>query len=312
MLLKFNTEREWLAERAKNINSTDLAALFGMSTRKSRLKLWHLKKGNIEEDDLDDNPYVIWGKRLQNAIGQGICEDHGWQCFDLTGYYIVDREKRLGASMDVRAVCEVRGDGLIEVKKVENQTEENGWIEDRAPIEYEFQLQGQFKAAHEEKLGINWGGIGVLARRQKSSFYEREREETLAPLIDAEVESFWKSIRDNNPPPPDYLVDGEILAKMRGPMRQDDFIRLTDNKRAVELLDEIRTLKALKVPLNAEIDSIDENLKRRQNEFLDIMGRNANAVVGEWQVKAPIRKVEDKVIYGYETRGFYISKRKGK
>ena len=306
MLQKFETEFEWLAARAPNVNSTELAAMFGLSQYKSRFTLW-CEKAGLNAPDFEDTPFTEWGKVLQVPVGMKLCKDRGWQGFDLTGYYLSCTALRLGASMDLRAVSD-EGDGLLEIKVAERLSEEAGWTAAQAPVEYEFQIQGQMHSAIKDGQDIRWGGIGYLAQRQKSGVMHRLYDADLGKMIDIEVAEFWRSIVANEPPPPDYLADAALLEKLRGPLRDGDRIILTGNERAAQLLDSIRTLKELKKPLKSELKRIETEQKKAENEFLQLMGRNEIAYIGDYRVKAKIQKREDTVTYGSSFRRFDISK----
>ena len=286
MILKFKTESEWLAGRKPNINSTDLAALFGLSQYRSRLELWMIKAGLVQDDFLD-TPFTDWGRYLQAPVGIKICQDMDWQGEDMTGLYMLDPELKIGSSMDVLATCLKMGKGLLEIKVAEKLPPEMGWTENRAPIEYEFQIQGQLHSAHKENQGIEWGAIGYLAQRQKSGVLMRKYDAELGKLIDEEVYKFNLSIQENKPPAPDYTVDGPLLEKLRGSLRMDDFINLSDSPRAVELCNQFLEEKEKKRVLDAQIKPIKERMDKIKFELFHMMKRNANAKIGDYLIKAP-------------------------
>ena len=117
-IYKFQTEQEWLNAREPDVTSTDMAALLGLSKFKSRFALWHERKTGIIANEFVENDRTKWGKRLQNVIAHGICEDEGWAGEDLGLFYISDHDLHLGCSLDVLVECPVRGKGLLEVKNV--------------------------------------------------------------------------------------------------------------------------------------------------------------------------------------------------
>lgn len=310
MLLKFNNETEWLEARHPNINSTDIAALFGLSKWKSRLRLWHEKAGNVEPSDLGDNPFAKWGRRLQIPIGMGICEDNGWRGEDLSLLYFVDNYRMLGASMDIKAICPDRGDGLLEIKKTTSLTEEYGWFDDKAPIEYEFQIQTQMHLAIKDDYPIKWGGIGVLDSRNRDRVYPRSYDKDLGKMIDKEVDEFFKSIHDNIPPPPDYAVDGEILERLRAPVRPDEGLNLSRNNRAVELIHRWHELDIQNGEINKKLKPIEEERLKIRAEIHHIMGKAEKATIGDFIVSAREQTVEERVTLDYKFRRFDVKKAK--
>lgn len=309
MLIKFENETEWLAARAKDLTSTQFAALFGLGRYKSRLRLWHEKAGLVE-DEFQENDATLWGKRLQVAVGMGICEDQGWEGFDLTGYYYTEPEIRIGSSMDLRVYNTREGSGLLEVKTAEDFSEEQGWTKDRAPIDYEFQLQGQMHLANLNGEAISWGAIGTLGRRQKVRIYRREYDAKLGRMIENEARDFWESIRKNQPPRPDYTVDGPLLDQIKKSIRSGDVCNLSTNNRAVVLMADYMTDEDTLAAAREKIKAIEKKREAIRAEILDVMGKNEVAIIGDFQVRARVQEVEEKVINGYSFRRFDISKRK--
>jgi len=105
--IPFTTEEAWLAERAKDITSTEIAALYGLSPYCTAFELWHQKQG-LYVEDFESNDRIKWGTRLQDAIAAGVAEDMGWEAKRLDDY-MRDDDARLGASFDFEVVCQERG-----------------------------------------------------------------------------------------------------------------------------------------------------------------------------------------------------------
>lgn len=311
-LFKFTTEKEWLEARKQDVTSTELAALLGMSEYKTRLKLWMIKAGKME-DDFEESPPSIWGNRLQNAVGQGIAEDNGWECFDLTGYYLRDEESRIGASMDMRVICPQRGPGLLEVKTTGYFQEENGWEKTRAPIDYEFQLQGQINIAIQEGQEIGWGCIGALDGRKSTRQYHRVPDAPLWALIKEEVAKFWHSIKIDEPPAPDYAADGELIRMMQGSVNVGQNISLTGSNRAHTLLEQydihMKSAHAAGIDLKVHARCMEEI----KNELHHMMGKAEVALIGDYRIAARETFIEERLQQGYSYRRFDVKKlnRKG-
>lgn len=306
MLQTFETEWEWLKAREANLNTTDLAALFGFDEYRSRLSLWCEKKG-LHEPEYVETPFSEWGKWLQVPVGMKICADNGWSAYDLTGSYISFPDLRLGASMDILARDPEKGGGLLEIKVAERLTEDMGWTKEAAPLRYEFQIQGQMHLALKDGQEIKWGAIGVLGSRQKSRVYHRVYDVNLGKKIDIEAEKFWESIEANKPPPADYTVDRELLESLRGSLRPDDQIILTGNQRAEILVRKIELIKRTKKPFKERLKLLEKLQKARETELHQMIGRHEIAKIGNKIVKAKIQHIEDKVTYGSSFRRCDIS-----
>lgn len=300
-LLKFTTESDWLQARKQDITSTELAALMGMSEYKTRLRLWMEKAGKIESDFVESAP-SIWGKRLQNAVGQGIAEDNGWQCFDLTGYYLRDEEARIGASMDMRVICQQRGEGLLEVKTTGYFQEENGWTKTRAPIDYEFQIMGQLSLAIQEGQEIAWGCIGALDGRKSTRLFHRLPDPALWALIKEEAAKFWHSIKIDEPPAPDYTVDADLIRKMQGEINVGHNISLNGNNRAHELVENYKTLEDNVRGSIEHVADTKARMEKIKNELHHMMGKAEVALVGDYRISARETRIDERLQNGYSFR----------
>ncbi len=309
MLLKFETEKEWLEARKRDVTSTEVAALFGLHPFKSRLRLWQEKAERILSD-FEESNFSRWGKRLQTPVALGICEDAGWEGFDLTGYYFTEPAQRIGSSMDVRAICPDRGTGFLEVKVAESFTEEAGWTADRAPLQYELQLQTQLHLAHLNKQGIEWGAIGTLGRRQKTRLYFRQYDRAFGQRLDDAAGEFWRSIETDTPPAADYAVDGPLLESLRGPLR-DGPVNLTGNARAAALADRLAAIEADRKALRDRLKPLDAEKDRIKFEMYDMIGRNEGAIIGPYEIGARIQAApEERIHYGSAIRRFDFKKRR--
>ncbi len=309
MLEVFKNESEWLAARKSKINSTDLAALFGLSQYKTRLALWYEKAG-IHEPDFEDTQYTRWGRRLQLTVGMGICCDRGWRGEDLTLSYLSCPESGLGASMDMRVECQERGNGLLEIKTTGFFSEESGWEKTKAPIEYEFQIQGQLHLAIKDGQDLSWGAIGALDGRKNERIYFRKYDSDLGKIIDSEAKKFWQSIADNNPPPPDYLADADLLEALRPAVRAGEGVNLSLNSRAVDLVNRLSEVDSEISEARKYLKPLEDSRTRIKNELLSMMGNAEFATIGDYKISAPVYEVEERFTAGHSARRFNIKRRK--
>lgn len=309
MLLKFANETEWLMTKKKDVTSTDVASLFGLNPYKSRLRLWHEKAGNVEPEFVD-SPFAKWGRRLQIPVAMGICEDEGWQGEDLSLFYARDPALRLGASFDVKAYYDFNAARMLEVKVAEAFREEDGWTKNAAPMPYEFQMQTQLHLSMKEDHDIKSGVIGVLGKRQSTRLYHREYDAGVGAMIEEETHEFWRTINENTPPDPDYLIDSEILKRLRGPIRHGDIINLSNNDAAKMALHRLKAAKEALKPLKKEIRIHEDQADAAKEEIRQLVGRNEIAIIGDYQISTAQQEQEDKVIYGSSFRRFDMKKRK--
>ncbi len=204
------SEQEWLEMRAKDLTSTEVSALFGISPYITNFELWHRKK-NQQIADFIQSDRMKWGTRLQDTIAKGIAEDEGWKIRRMDEY-MRDPELRLGASFDFS----IEGDelGLLEIKNVDSLIYKEGWEKDdegnlEAPPHIEMQLQQQMLVADRK-----FGYIGALVGGNTVSLIKRERDEEICQAIKDKVAAFWKSIDDNEEPTPDFEKDASFISKL--------------------------------------------------------------------------------------------------
>jgi hypothetical protein len=157
---------------------------------------------------------------------------------------------------------------------------------------------------------IKRGMIGTLGRRQSTRLYPREYDSELGKLIESEVESFWRSIRDNTPPPPDYLVDGPLLEKLRGPIIDGDIINLSQDPDALLLASKYQALTEMYKGEKKKADVFDKERKAVKEELMQMIGRNETAIIGDLQISTREQVREDTVTYGSSFRRFDVKKRR--
>lgn len=208
------SEADWLAERKKDITSTEVAALFGLSPYMSAFELWHAK-ANIAHTEFETTERILWGNRLQDAIAVGIAEDEGLTIEPLALHYSRVLPTRLGSSFDYLIAGSKRHGatrGLLEIKKVDEFIFKNQWCVDgveEAPAHIEIQIQTQF-----ECRDFDWGIIGVLIGGNRTRCLYRARDREMGALIRERVAAFWASIEAKTPPVPDLAKDAAFIARL--------------------------------------------------------------------------------------------------
>lgn len=207
-IIPYTDEAAWLAERAKDITSTDCAALFNVSPYVSRFELWHRKvQGFVTAHP--ENDRQSWGKRLQDSIADGVAFDSGWAHLPFTDYIRLV-EERIGSSFDYKIADEGPW-GLLEVKNVDGLVFRQGWTETEfgveAPVHIELQAQHQLLVS-----GLAVCYIAALVGGNRVHLLRREADEpTHARIID-ECAAFWKG----GEPEPDFHRDAAFIAKLYG------------------------------------------------------------------------------------------------
>jgi putative phage-type endonuclease len=218
---------EWLAIRRTHISSTESPALFGMSPYMTPYEL-AVQKQAVEPVEFDDNERMLWGRRLQNAIAQGIADDYRVMIESLEYAYAVHPdEPRMGSSFDYRivgvpddmrgshqsptaigALYERHGPGLLEIKNVD-ALQYRDWPEHDAPDHIEIQVQHQLEVARCE-----WCVLGVLVGGNRTEVYTRMRDGAVGGAIVKKVHEFWANLERGVLPPPVLPADADLIIKL--------------------------------------------------------------------------------------------------
>ncbi|MGX0133061.1 YqaJ viral recombinase family nuclease [Cupriavidus metallidurans] len=222
--IKFSSEAAWLALRAKDVTSTEAAALFDVSPYTTEYKLHHTKLGKIIPDDISGVDRVKWGNRLESAIAMGIAEDHGIIVEPFKVYKRIP-ELRMGSSFDFQITGIVdgfaadtyarrmfldHGPGIMEVKNVDGLQFRRTWTEDgediEAPPHIEFQVQHQLEVAD-----VPWSMIAPLVGGNTPKVVIRQRDTEIGAMIRERVAHFWARVEAGVSPEPDFEKDAQTV-----------------------------------------------------------------------------------------------------
>lgn len=222
-----DSEAAWLADRAKDLTSTELAALFDASPYATKFELHHIKAGTMEAKPFVETDRVKWGKRLEAAIAAGIAEDLGLLVIPFKCYIRIP-ELRMGSSFDfkivgitefhfgdesVRDMFRKHGPGLMEIKNVDGMQFRRNWEGDgdgiEAPAHIEFQVQHQMEVAD-----IGWSLLAPLVGGNAPCPIIRERDPVVGAAARLAVAEFWNGVDHGVAPPPDMLADSDTIKRL--------------------------------------------------------------------------------------------------
>lgn len=228
------SNEEWLRQRARDITSTESAALFGLSPYTTPFELWHRKK-NAQITEIEPNERMKWGTRLQDSIAAGLAEDHKWKIQRRTQY---DRlvDERLGASYDFTIIGGDGGDGLLEIKNVDPLMLRDGWVDEgedlEAPPHIEMQVQHQLLVS-----GLPYAYIGALVGGNRGVLIRREPAPKIMESILDRAAEFWKSIEDGIAPKPDFSRDSAFIARLYSSVKPGRVVNVEKDAEVRELLE---------------------------------------------------------------------------
>jgi putative phage-type endonuclease len=204
----------WHSLRDQCITSTESPALFGLSPYETAFELWHRKREKAGKS-IAENERMRWGKRLQDSVAAGLCEDHGWKGSRWDDFALC-RDERLGASFDWVLYGDDGGiERVLEIKCVDFIMFRDGWLVEgdehgieriEAPVHIELQHQHQLMLA-----GLDRGVIGVLVAGNQATAIERRADYAVHKAIRAKAAAFWQSIDEGREPAPTFPDDARAV-----------------------------------------------------------------------------------------------------
>ena len=302
-IIPYVDEATWLRERAKDLTSTDIAALFGVSPYCTAFELYHVKHGNIAESN-EENERTRWGKRLQEAIAEGVAYENAFVLRRMDEY-IRDTDLRVGSSFDfggepydeaggIFGAGLVPGTGLkpefiVEIKNVDSLAFKRGWIETdfglEAPAHIELQLQHQLGVS-----GLREGYIAAFVGGNRVELLRREFDAVVWQRILDLAAWFW-SLTDA--PAPDYARDYEVISRLHG---------YSSAGKVIEATGEIETLMQEYKIASAEMSDADKRRKIAKAKALELIG-DAERVEGlSYNLSA--KMISDTEIAAYTRKGY--------
>lgn len=268
-------QKTWLEVRAKDITSTEISALFGISPWCTEFELWHRKRDGVVVE-IEENDRMKWGTRLQDSIAAGIAEDQKWTVRRMDEY-MRDPELRIGASFDYSIDGQMPG--LLEIKNVDSLIYKQGWIVDgdtlEAPPHIEIQVQHQLAVS-----GRAFAYIGALIGGNRVALIRREPDQEIIKAIKIKAAAFWKSIEAGIPPSPNFERDAEFIAKL---YRYADPGKVYDAKNDNEISTLAKRYKELGDALNScttELDAIKAQLLTKIGSAEKVFGENFTITAG--------------------------------
>lgn len=209
--IQIESQEQWLNERTKDVTSTEVSALYGLSPYKTEFELFHEKRDGLVVK-IQPNERMKWGNRLEAAIAHGAAEDQGWEIGKLN-VYMRDIDARIGSSFDFEIKSKSDGPGILEIKNVDWLQYRQNWIDDgagniEAPEHIELQIQHQMEVS-----GYEWCALVALVGGNEQKVVLRNRDRQIGQDIRAKTAAFWQRVAANAAPSPDYTADAEFIIK---------------------------------------------------------------------------------------------------
>jgi putative phage-type endonuclease len=259
-----SSKSEWLADRAKDVTSTETAALFGMSPYSTEVELFARKlTGDVVE--IKDNPRMMAGRCLEPGIANMASEVLGCEVSPFK-VYARDPDLRIGSSFDYEIASGEHKGWILEIKNVDFSIYRDEWTENEAPDHIEIQV------AHQLELTQRPGAvIAVLVAGNDLRFITRERNARMGAGIRARIAQFWADVAANRAPEIDFSdpkTADFVIKRNRG-----------SGESVIEADDQVAALlRDYKQAKRAE-ESFAKVAKSKKAEALELIGKDVGKVL---------------------------------
>ena len=281
---------DWLKVRKPYIGGSEAAASIGLSPYESKYSLWVDKTTDAVSDE--DNDYMKWGRRLEEAIGLGIAEDEEipvtrfpymmaskiWPWASVNVDFLSSADHRYPAS-------------VVEVKNVSGHMARE-WEDGAVPPVYG--LQGQHACAVLGLKGVHF--FPLIGGHEGRPIYVERNDELIENLMDGERQ-FWDLVQSATPP----AIDGSdstnrALKSMFMDPEADSTIDLSD----------CATFDGLRVPDLLERRALAKAVIKEQTELV----RELENQLYAWLGNAEIAYVDGVVAFTWKkvfTSGYSVA-----
>jgi predicted phage-related endonuclease len=287
------------AFRASHVGASEVAALFDASPYLTHFELFHRKAGNIDTPDfmapgMANNERIEAGVRLEPVIIEWACDKWGYARRETPKH--LSNGKGLGGHPDQLVTCPDRSEGLLEIKTAD-------WLirkkwGDEPPLNYLLQSQAYAGLAR-----VAWCDVVVLVGGNSLERFTYDFRPKLYAEIEKRVETFWQSVRANDPPKPDFGRDGDTLAQVLGEPTEE-VVDLRHDNRADELARAFLEAKA-------DIKAAELRAEEAKTELLMKIGSAGYAMLGLHKVSCNQTKGSPGKVVTEEMIGEIVGARKG-
>lgn len=276
-IINYTTEAEWLAERQKDITSTESAALFGESPYTTKFELWHRKHSGVAPE-FETNERMGWGNHLEAAIANGLAAQYGWVIEPMKSYWR-RLDIRMGSSFDFIITNLEGGAAHLEIKNVDFLQFRDKWLEHddgfvEAPAHIEIQVQHQMAVS-----GFKRSFIGALIGGNRAVVLERQRDEQVIAGLEQTITAFWQTVDTGQEPPPIMPADADAVIRLNRYAEPGKILDASGDEKIEALVTNY------KLACN-DRDALDEQAEVFKAELMIAIGDAEKVVTTGWTISA--------------------------
>ncbi len=263
--INVKTSAEWHARRTRDVTASVVGALFGVHEFVTPYALWAYKSGRAKADP-EETPAMLRGHLLEPVAVKLLKSlKPKWKIKHNTnpGDYWRDSEVRLGATPDVIAIDPKRGQGIVQIKSVEQSVYRRKWLAGNDVPEPPFWIAMQ--AVVEAYLtGSVWAAVApiVVGHGIEMPVIDIPIMDGAIQRIRAQSVEFWEQVESGEELVPDYSLDADLIERMYAQEKGEE-IDLTRDNQIYDLIDMRKRLKAEAVEADNKVTAIDAEIKHK-------------------------------------------------
>ena len=212
--VSMNSRDDWLKARLKYIGGSEASAIVGMNPYMSSYDLWLLKTRQRKPEELDDNPFIIYGQKAEEYLRQLFILDYPEYKMEYypNTIFVNDRYPYAHASLDGLLTDRKGRTGIWECKTsmIQNPIQKMKW-EGKIPENYYCQicwymavLEADFAELKAQLKYEKNGNILLITKH-----YHIERGEVASDIeyLMSEARTFWNEYVIPKKAPPVVLPE---------------------------------------------------------------------------------------------------------
>lgn len=269
------SDDRWKKIRAENIGGSEVAALFGESSYGlTYYKLWHIKRGFIEAENLDDVERVQAGKFMEQGALLWANHRYGSNFFQPFEYVRHPKVKGMACTPDAydreAGVCaQVKVVDFVQFKR---KWEADGETITKAPLDILLQTQHEL-----ECLDLPQNHLLVVVGGNRLYRMICDRDQQVGSMCCAAVDNFWAM---DEAPEPDFHQDKDAIDELHKALPVKEFIDFSHDAYFKKLCKDAMKLTLKK---NLSQDALDA----LNAEIVHLIGGAENVKCGDLVLSLP-------------------------
>ena len=264
-----------MEDRTRFIGASEVSAVMGLNPFMTPLKLWAIKRGEIQPDNLDENEAVEWGTRLERIVSQKFSEKHNVKLIARKTRYVHPDHEWLSCELDNIVALT---DELVEIKTVNAWAWKSWENPDELPAYVIVQVMMQLGLSNRK---VGW--VACLCGGQKYIEKRIDFDKMFYENLVSRCVAFWVMVKDGVAPAP-IAGDSDTLLDLH-PKSND----------AIQLVQDLETAVARRQELSGQIDDLKEEKELLEVKIKAVIGDNLGIKTERYLVtwKEQARQVVD-------------------